>query len=264
MIGARQGPPLAIGHGEGEMYLGSDAIALAPFTDTITYLEDGDWAVLTPRDGARSSTSTAARSSARRSSRWRARCWSTRATTATSWPRRSTSSPRSSATRWPTTSISPTGACTCPTSASIRPASRRSPSRPAAPPTTPASSASTGSSAMRACPSRSTSPPSSATASRRCRRAASPLFVSQSGETADTLATLRYCKSQGQRIASIVNVRTSTIAREVGRRAADAGGPRDRRRLHQGLHLPARACWPAWRSRSAARAAPSARRRSRS
>ncbi len=40
------------------------------------------------------------------------------------------------------------------------------------------------------------------------------LFVSQSGETADTLATLRYCKSQGQRIASIVNVRTSTIARE--------------------------------------------------
>src|SRR5262252_4827 len=47
MIGARQGPPLAIGHGHGEMYLGSDAIALAPFTDTITYLEDGDCAVLT-------------------------------------------------------------------------------------------------------------------------------------------------------------------------------------------------------------------------
>ena len=46
MIGARQGPPLAIGHGQGTMYLGSDAIALAPFTDTITYLEDGDWAVL--------------------------------------------------------------------------------------------------------------------------------------------------------------------------------------------------------------------------
>jgi glucosamine--fructose-6-phosphate aminotransferase (isomerizing) len=40
------------------------------------------------------------------------------------------------------------------------------------------------------------------------------LFITQSGETADTLATLRYCKAQGQRIASIVNVRTSTIARE--------------------------------------------------
>jgi len=47
MIGARRGSPLAIGYGDGEMYLGSDAIALAPFTDTISYLEDGDWAVLT-------------------------------------------------------------------------------------------------------------------------------------------------------------------------------------------------------------------------
>jgi glucosamine--fructose-6-phosphate aminotransferase (isomerizing) len=47
MIGARNGPPLAIGYGDGEMYLGSDAIALGPFTDTISYLEDGDWVVLT-------------------------------------------------------------------------------------------------------------------------------------------------------------------------------------------------------------------------
>ncbi len=48
LIGARQGAPLAIGYGAQEMYLGSDALALAPFTDTITYLEDGDWVVLTP------------------------------------------------------------------------------------------------------------------------------------------------------------------------------------------------------------------------
>jgi glutamine---fructose-6-phosphate transaminase (isomerizing) len=47
MIGARNGPPLAIGYGDGEMYLGSDAIALGPFTDTVSYLEDGDWVVLT-------------------------------------------------------------------------------------------------------------------------------------------------------------------------------------------------------------------------
>ena len=47
MIGARNGPPLAIGYGDGEMYLGSDAIALGPFTDTVAYLEDGDWVVLT-------------------------------------------------------------------------------------------------------------------------------------------------------------------------------------------------------------------------
>ncbi|MCA3574664.1 MAG: class II glutamine amidotransferase, partial [Aestuariivirga sp.] len=42
MIGARNGPPLAVGHGDGEMFLGSDAIALSPFTNRITYLEDGD------------------------------------------------------------------------------------------------------------------------------------------------------------------------------------------------------------------------------
>jgi glucosamine--fructose-6-phosphate aminotransferase (isomerizing) len=47
MIGARKGSPLAIGYGKGEMFLGSDAIALAPFTDSISYLEEGDWAVLT-------------------------------------------------------------------------------------------------------------------------------------------------------------------------------------------------------------------------
>ena len=47
MIGARKGSPLALGHGDGEMFLGSDAIALAPFTDRITYLEDGDYVVLT-------------------------------------------------------------------------------------------------------------------------------------------------------------------------------------------------------------------------
>src|SRR5271165_618058 len=51
LIGARKGSPLAIGYGEGEMYLGSDAIALAPFTNEISYLDDGDFVVLT-RGGA--------------------------------------------------------------------------------------------------------------------------------------------------------------------------------------------------------------------
>jgi glucosamine--fructose-6-phosphate aminotransferase (isomerizing) len=46
MIGGRRGSPLAVGYGEGEMYLGSDALALAPLTRRITYLEDGDWAVV--------------------------------------------------------------------------------------------------------------------------------------------------------------------------------------------------------------------------
>jgi glucosamine--fructose-6-phosphate aminotransferase (isomerizing) len=58
MIGARKGSPLCVGHGDGEMYLGSDALALAPLTDRITYLEEGDRVVLTRRsctirDGAR-------------------------------------------------------------------------------------------------------------------------------------------------------------------------------------------------------------------
>ncbi len=47
LIAARKGSPLAIGHGQGEVFVGSDAIALAPLTDRITYLEEGDWAVLT-------------------------------------------------------------------------------------------------------------------------------------------------------------------------------------------------------------------------
>jgi glucosamine--fructose-6-phosphate aminotransferase (isomerizing) len=50
IVGARNGPPLAVGHGQGEMFLGSDAIALAPFTNSITYLEDGDWAVVRRND----------------------------------------------------------------------------------------------------------------------------------------------------------------------------------------------------------------------
>ena len=47
MIAARKGSPLAIGHGDGEMYIGSDAIALSPMTNRVTYLEEGDCAVLT-------------------------------------------------------------------------------------------------------------------------------------------------------------------------------------------------------------------------
>jgi len=46
LIGARRGAPLAVGHGEGEMFLASDAMALAPFTRRVSYLEEGDWVVL--------------------------------------------------------------------------------------------------------------------------------------------------------------------------------------------------------------------------
>ncbi len=52
LIGARLGSPLVVGYGEGETYLGSDALALAPLTQRISYLEEGDWVIIT-HDGAR-------------------------------------------------------------------------------------------------------------------------------------------------------------------------------------------------------------------
>ena len=51
LIGARLGSPLVVGYGEGETFLGSDALALAPLTQKISYLEEGDWVVVT-REGA--------------------------------------------------------------------------------------------------------------------------------------------------------------------------------------------------------------------
>ena len=94
LIGARQGAPLAVGQGDGEMFLGSDALALAPFTDRVAYLEEGDWVVAT-----RTSVEFRDASNAIVTRKFvktpAAGCWPRRAITATSWPRRSTNSPRS-------------------------------------------------------------------------------------------------------------------------------------------------------------------------
>ena len=84
LICARRGSPLAIGFGEGEMYVGSDALALAPLTRRIVYLEEGDWAVVTGA-GATIHDADGPIGRARRSRRRRCRARSSaRAITATS------------------------------------------------------------------------------------------------------------------------------------------------------------------------------------
>ena len=215
LIGARKGSPLAIGYGDGEMYLGSDAIALAPFTDTISYLEDGDSVVLT-RKGAEIHDAEGRR-------RRRATCQSRRPAflvdkgnhrhfmakeiheqpevvghTLGALPRHGRAA--RVRCRWRCRSIS------------ARSSAFRSP--PAAPPIMPAWSPNTGSSASRGCRSRSTSPRSSATARRRSSRAG---WRSSSRNRARPPTRWRRCatpRSTKQHVLSVVNVPTSTIARE--------------------------------------------------
>ncbi len=166
------------------------------------------------------------------------RRWSTRPTIATSWPRRSTSSRRSSATRWRATSTSrPTAwRCRClPFDfANIqRIIDRRLRHRVLC-----------GLRRQILVRALARLPVELDIASEfRYREAPLPkddlaIFISQSGETADTLAALRYAKAQGVHTLSVVNVPSSTIARESETRVADARRPRDRRRLDQGVHLP--------------------------
>ncbi len=90
---------------------------------------------------------------------------------------------------------------------------------------TPAWSAAGGSRRSPACRPMPTSPASSATARRRCRPGGLGLLVSQSGETADTLAALRYMREQGQHVLSIVNVPESTMARESDAVLETVAGP---------------------------------------
>jgi len=214
MIGARQGPPLAIGHGTGEMYLGSDAIALAPFTDAITYLEDGDCAVLT-RQAAQIFDLAG-----RRIERPQIRSVAS-----------SLLIDKGNFRHFMAKEIHEQPEVISHTLAHyvdfasgrvMLPEFALDPAR-------------IGDVVISACGTayfagligkywleryaripveidiasefRYREPP--------LRKDGLALFITQSGETADTLATLRYCKGQGQPIAAIVNVRTSTIAREA-------------------------------------------------
>ncbi len=213
MMAARLGSPLVIGHGSGEMYLGSDAIALAPFTDTVTYLEEGDFAVLS-HDGAEIYDRTG-RPVHRAPIKSQANALLV---------------DKGNHRHFMAKEIHEQPEVISHTLAHYLDMAEGRVRMPdigidlAAIPRVTISACGTayyaGLVAKYWIERYARLPVEIDIASElRYREAPLPpgglaIFVSQSGETADTLATLRYCKEQGQRIASVVNVRTSTIARE--------------------------------------------------
>jgi glutamine---fructose-6-phosphate transaminase (isomerizing) len=224
MIGARNGPPLAIGHGNGEMYLGSDAIALAPFTDTITYLEDGDWAVLS-REGVQ--IFDVAGSPVRRP--------------AVKSVASSLLVDKGNFRHFMAKEIHEQPEVIGHTLANYVDFANGRVTLP----DLGVDPAKLDRVAISACGTayfaglvgkywleRYARLPVEIDIASEFRYREPPLakgglavVVSQSGETADTLATLRYCRSQGQRIAAIVNVRTSSIAREADTVLPTLAGP---------------------------------------
>ncbi|MEJ5021910.1 glutamine--fructose-6-phosphate transaminase (isomerizing) [Ochrobactrum vermis] len=213
LIGARQGPPLAVGYGDGEMFLGSDAIALSPFTDTIAYLEDGDWAVLT-RKGVTiydESNNQAERTIQKTQtanmlvSKGNHRHFMQKemfeqpeviSHTLANYLDFTTGKVRQEAIGLDFSKIDRLTISACGTAyyaASVGKYWFEQIAR------LPVDSDIASEFRYREMP---------------LSKDSLAVFVSQSGETADTLASLRYCKSQGLKIASIVNVTGSTIARE--------------------------------------------------
>jgi glucosamine--fructose-6-phosphate aminotransferase (isomerizing) len=213
MIGARSGPPLAVGYGQKEMFLGSDAFALAPLTNRVAYLEDGDWVVLKP-DSA--TIYDAQDRPANREIQ----------TTSIS----ASLVDKGSHRHFMAKEIFEQPEVIGNTLNTVINAVTQSVSLPKMP----FNFASLPKATMIACGTASYAtlvakywfesiakmPVEIDVASEfRYREAPLPqgglaLFVSQSGETADTLAALRYCKDHGQHIASVVNVQGSSIARE--------------------------------------------------
>ena len=213
MIVARQGSPLAIGYGTGEMFVGSDAIALAPFTDAIAYLEDGDWAVLTRkgvaiRDGAGKAVERPVARSLATSllvDKGNYRHFMAKEIneqpevighTLAAYTDLATNSVEIPALPFDFANISRLSISACGTAFYAGLVAKYWFERWARLPVE----------------------VDIASEFRYRETALDPggaaLFVSQSGETADTLASLRYCRAQSQHVVSIVNVRELSIARE--------------------------------------------------
>jgi glucosamine--fructose-6-phosphate aminotransferase (isomerizing) len=213
MIVARQGSPLAIGYGAGEMFVGSDAIALAPFTDAIAYLEDGDWAVLTrkgiairDRDGkAVERAITRSQANALLIDKGNYRHFMAKEIheqpevighTLAGYVDLATNRVDIPALPFDFASLQRLSISACGTAFYAGLVAKYWFERWAKLPVD-----------------------VDIASEFRYRETAleqggAALFISQSGETADTLATLRYCRAQGQHIISVVNVRESSIARE--------------------------------------------------
>jgi glucosamine--fructose-6-phosphate aminotransferase (isomerizing) len=217
MIGARRGSPLAIGHGEGEMYLGSDAFALGPLTNKITYLEDGDWVEIRRGD-------MVIRDAAGQVVTRPMRPTSVAASLVDKGEHRHFMAkeifeqPEVIGHTLAAYIDLPTQSIALPLYADGSPLSFANLSR--------LSIVGCGTAAYAALVGKyliekfARLPVEVDIASEfRYRESPLPrdgmaLFISQSGETADTLAALRYCRAQGQKIVSIVNVAESSIARE--------------------------------------------------
>ena len=224
MVVARQGSPLAIGYGGGEMFVGSDALALAPFTNSICYLEDGDWAVLT-REGA------AIRD---RSGQVAERPVTKSLATALLVD-------RGNYRHFMAKEIHEQPEVVGHTLASLVDLSINKVELPKLPinfATLPRLSISACGTAFYAGLvakywfERFARLPVDVDIASEFRYregglvpGGGALFVSQSGETADTLATLRYCRAEGQSTLAVVNVRESSIAREAGGIIPTLAGP---------------------------------------
>ena len=213
IIGARRGSPLAVGYGDGEMFLGSDAMALAPMTERISYLEEGDWVVLRA-DGAVFYDETGARVE---------RAITRSATSGAMIGKGNYRHFMLKEIYEQPTVIGDT------LHSFVNPATRSIHF-----PELPFSFAGLPKITIIACGTSfyaamvakywfeqiaRLSVEVDIASEFRYRQAPLPegglaLFISQSGETADTLAALRYCREQGQHIASIVNVAESSMARE--------------------------------------------------
>ncbi len=225
LIGARKGSPLAVGIGDGEMYLGSDALALAPFTNLIAYLEEGDWVVLN-RKGATFYDKTNAVVE-RRAQRVAAGALLVEKGNHRHFMVKEIYEQPEVVGHTLTQYLDMVeGKVRLPFGESIDWASLSRLSISAC-----GTAYYAGLIAKYWFEKLARLPVEIDVASEfRYREAPLPedglaLFVSQSGETADTLACLRYAKQEAQTILSVVNVPTSTIARESDAVAPTLAGP---------------------------------------